>query len=131
MVTLLYATVGSNRLKEAKAFYDALLACAGLVRLFEHPSGGRVYGRDGKIVFGVLAPFDGRGATAGKGTMIAFHFDTPDEAANLRARALELGAGNEGAPGFRGDSPFFMSYFRDLDGNKICAFHQAASVKDL
>jgi hypothetical protein len=128
---LLYAAVGSNRLEEAKAFYDALLACAGLTPLFEHPSGGRVYGKDGKIVFGVLAPFNGRSATVGNGTMVAFHFETPAEAADFHARALELRAADEGAPGFRGDSPFFMPYFRDLDGNKICAFHRAASVQSL
>jgi predicted lactoylglutathione lyase len=39
----------------------------------------------------------------------------------LHAKALELGARDEGAPGPRGDG-FYGGYFRDLDGNKICAF---------
>jgi len=56
---LSYATVGSNRLNEAKAFYDDLLASAGITSLFEHPSGGRIYGKEGRVVFGVVAPFDG------------------------------------------------------------------------
>lgn len=125
---LSYATVGSNRLDEAKAFYDELLAYAGITRLFEHPSGGRVYGKDGRVVFGVLAPFDGAPATVGNGTMVAFHFETPDEVIAFHRKALELGAKDEGAPGFRGGSPFFMSYFRDLDGNKLCAYHQAWAI---
>jgi catechol 2,3-dioxygenase-like lactoylglutathione lyase family enzyme len=125
---LSYATVGSNRLDEAKAFYDELLAIAGITRLFEHPSGGRIYGKHGRVVFGVLAPFDGAPATVGNGSMVAFHFETPDEVIAFHRKALELGAKDEGAPGFRGGSPFFMSYFRDPDGNKLCAYHQAQLV---
>ena len=45
MITLGHGSVGSNRLAEAKAFYDALLGSAGVTTLFEHPSGGRVYGK--------------------------------------------------------------------------------------
>lgn len=125
---LTYATVGSNRLTEAKAFYDALLESAGITQLFEHPSGGRIYGKDGRVVFGVIAPYDKAPATVGNGTMIAFHFETPDDVIAFHGKALELGAKDEGPPGFRGGSPFFMSYFRDLDGNKLCAYHQAQSV---
>ena len=125
---LSYATVGSNRLDQAKAFYDDLLASSGITRLFEHPSGGRIYGKDGRLVFGVIAPFDGAPATVGNGTMVAFNFETPDEVIAFYEKALELGARDEGAPAFRHGSPFFMSYFRDLDGNKLCAYHQAKPV---
>ena len=121
---LSYATVGSNDLERAKAFYDALLGSIGLEIAFEHPSGGRVYGEGGLTAFAVLGPFDEGPATVGNGTMVGFRFDTPEEAAAFHAKALELGATDEGAPGVRG-GPFFMSYFRDLNGNKICGFHQA------
>ena len=125
---LTYATVGSNRLTEAKAFYDALFQSAGITRLFEHPSGGRIYGKDGRVVFGVIAPYDKAPATVGNGTMIAFHFETPAAVTAFYSKALELGGKDEGPPGYRGGSPFFMSYFRDLDGNKLCAYHQGQSV---
>ena len=49
MAVLNYCTVGSNHLEEAKSFYDGLLGLAGLTRLFEHPSGGRIYGKDGSL----------------------------------------------------------------------------------
>jgi catechol 2,3-dioxygenase-like lactoylglutathione lyase family enzyme len=122
MARLGYATVGSNRLEEAKAFYDAWLVVAGIAPAFDHPSGGRVYALDGSIVFGVVGPFNGKAASAGNGTMISLLCDTPEEVDALHAKALALGATDEGAPGFRGGSPFYMSYFRDLDGNKLCVY---------
>ena len=36
-------------------------------------------------------------------------------------KAIGLGATDEGAPGDRGGG-FYAAYFRDLDGNKLCAF---------
>lgn len=121
MAAMTYCTIGSNRLEEAKVFYDALLGSIGLARMFEHPSGGRVYGKDGAINFGVLGPFDGNPATVGNGSMSAFSFATRGEVDAFHARALELGGIGEGGPGIRGVDWYF-GYFRDLDGNKLCAF---------
>jgi len=122
MATLGYGTVGSNRLKEAMGFYDALLATAGMTPLFEHPSGGRIYGKDGGLAFGVLGPYDGKPATVGNGSMFAFNCDSRKQVDEFHSKALALGAKDEGAPGERGAKMYF-SYFRDLDGNKLCAYH--------
>lgn len=54
--------------------------------------------------------------------MVAFRFDTREEVDAFYAKGLALGGKDEGAPGIRGGS-YYMSYFRDLDGNKLCAFH--------
>lgn len=121
MAVLGYCTVGSNRLEEAKAFYDALLGSAGITRLFEHPSGGRVYGKDGNLSFGVLGPYNRESASVGNGSMFAFRFDSRQEVDAFHAKALALGGADEGAPGERAPKMYF-SYFRDLDGNKLCAF---------
>lgn len=121
MAALSYATVGSNRLEDAKRFYDALLAGLGIPPLFEHPSGGRVYGRDGLPNFAVLGPFDGARATIGNGSMFAFRCETRAEVAWFHATALSLGGQCEGRPGIRGPDWYF-TYVRDLDGNKLCAF---------
>ena len=121
MASIGYVTVGSNNLEEAKEFYDALLATIGVTGVFEHPSGGRLYKGDSGL-FGVLGPHDGKAATVGNGTMIGFKFDTNEEVAAFHAKALELGAANEGDPGDRIPSAFF-AYFRDLDGNKFCAYN--------
>ena len=101
MAVLNYCTVGSNHLEEAKSFYDGLLGLAGLTPLFEHPSGGRIYGKDGSLCFGVLGPFDGKPATVGNGSMFAFRFDTSGEVDAFHAKALALGGADEGAPGYR------------------------------
>lgn len=122
-----YATVGSNDLPRAMAFYDALLAPIGMTKMFDHPSGGRLYGGFGKSAFGVLGPIDGGAATAGNGVTIGFELDSPEALAAFHAHALELGATNEGDPGRRGGdaSPLHFGYFRDLDGNKLCGYHVA------
>ena len=121
MGKLAYCTVGSNHLEKAKAFYDALLGSIGMRGVFEHPSGGRVYGGEGVSNFAVLGTFDGRPATAGNGSMFAFSFDSPKEVDVFHAKALALGGTDDGAPGERAPKMYF-SYFRDLDGNKLCAF---------
>ncbi|MCF8710193.1 VOC family protein [Rhizorhapis sp. SPR117] len=121
MADLSYTTVGSNRLPEAKGFYDALLGSIGMTALFEHPSGGRIYGKAGKLSFGVLGPFDGQPATVGNGSMSGFSFDSGEEVAAFHAKAIELGGTDDGAPGERAPKMHF-AYFRDLDGNKLCGF---------
>ena len=110
MAKLGYGTVGSNRLNEARNFYDALLGSAGLAPLFEHPSGGRIYGKDGNLTFGVLGPYDGKPATVGNGSMFAFNFASRKEVDEFHARALALGGKDEGAPGERG--PKLISTWR-------------------
>ena len=76
MASLGYATVGSNSLEKAKVFYDALFAPAGITGVFEHPTGGRIYGKAGSITFGVLGPYDGKPASVGNGGMIALQCES-------------------------------------------------------
>jgi predicted lactoylglutathione lyase len=42
----------------------------------------------------------------------------------LYAKAIALGGVCEGPPGLRApeEMQFYAAYFRDLDGNKLCAF---------
>lgn len=123
-----YATVGSDKLPEALRFYDALLGTLGWKGVFEHPSGGRIYGQPGTSWFGVLGPANGEPATAGNGAMFGFGLDSVEAVEAFHAKALQLGGSDEGAPGRRGgdNSPMTFAYFRDLDGNKLCAYHIAA-----
>jgi catechol 2,3-dioxygenase-like lactoylglutathione lyase family enzyme len=121
MARMGYCTVGSNNLTDALAFYDALLGSAGLSKVFDHPSGGRLYGKDGNVIFGVLGPYDKQPATVGNGSMFALRFDSPGDVDKFHAMALSLGGANEGDPGDRAPKLYF-SYFRDLDGNKLCAY---------
>jgi predicted lactoylglutathione lyase len=57
--------------------------------------------------------------------MAAIVVDSRDKVHRLHERALALGGTDEGAPGLRtpeGNRAFYGAYFRDLDGNKLCAF---------
>ncbi|KKC27274.1 VOC family protein [Sphingomonas sp. SRS2] len=117
---LSYATVGSNDLEKSVPFFTELLATQGVAKLFDHPRGGVLFGKNGRLVLGVLTPFDRDAATAGNGSMIAFDMPSREAVDAFHAKAVSLGAGDEGAPGERGPG-FYMSYFRDLDGNKFCA----------
>ncbi|MCP1471379.1 catechol 2,3-dioxygenase-like lactoylglutathione lyase family enzyme [Sphingobium sp. OAS761] len=120
MAALTYCTVGSNRIEEAKVFYDGVLALVGLSGMHDSPR-GRIYGRDGGFSFGVLTPYDGNAASVGNGSMFSFACDSRDEVDALHAKAISLGGACEGAPGERQPGAYF-SYFRDLDGNKLCAY---------
>ena len=117
---LAYATVGSNDLDKSIPFYTELLTTQGAAKLFDHPRGGALFAKDGEIVLGVLTPFDREPASAGNGIMIALKMPTREAVDAFHAKALELGGGDEGAPGERAPG-FYMAYFRDLDGNKLCA----------
>jgi catechol 2,3-dioxygenase-like lactoylglutathione lyase family enzyme len=115
-----YATIGSNDLGKSVAFYTELLATQGVTKMFDHPRGGVMFGKDGKLVLGILTPLNREPATAGNGTMIALHIPSQAEVDAFHAKAMALGATDEGAPGERGPG-FYMAYFRDPDGNKLCA----------
>lgn len=117
---LSYVTVGSNDLEKSVPFYSELLATQGVTKMFDHPNGGVLFGKDGKLVFGVLTPNNHEPATVGNGTMIALEMPSREGVDAFYAKAAELGAADEGAPGERGPG-FYMSYFRDPDGNKLCA----------
>jgi catechol 2,3-dioxygenase-like lactoylglutathione lyase family enzyme len=117
---LAYATVGSNDLEKAEAFYTALLGSQGAVKMFDHPRGGFMFGKDGKPVLAVLTPFDRNEACIGNGSMLAFDLPSREAVDAFHAQAIALGGTDEGAPGERGPG-FYMAYFRDLDGNKFCA----------
>lgn len=70
-------------------------------------------------------PHNGEPATVGNGTMVAIVLDDRAKVDAFHAKTLELGGSDEGAPGVRGpegDQAFYGAYFRDLDGNKFCAF---------
>jgi catechol 2,3-dioxygenase-like lactoylglutathione lyase family enzyme len=121
-----YTLVGSNDLERGRAFYDSLFGSIGVGRLMEFPTGATAWGASwDKPMFGMGPPHDGQPATSGNGTMIALVVDTRDKVDTLYGKAIELGAKCEGGPGVRGDEgdqAFYAAYFRDPEGNKLCAF---------
>ena len=122
-----YVTLGTNDLDRARGFYDDLLGTLGAKRIMEFPENGfTMWGTSwDKPGIAITKPYDGHPHDKGNGHMTAIPLETRDQVDALHARALDLGGSDEGAPGVRGpEGPqaFYGAYFRDLDGNKLCAF---------
>ena len=116
-----YVTLGSNDIPAAANFYDELLALVGAGRFMESDKFVAWSTGPAAPAISVITPFDGNQAAPGNGTMVAIAVDSIEKVDALHAKAIELGAANEGNPGPRGDG-FYAGYFRDLDGNKLNAF---------
>ena len=118
---LAYATIGTNDLSRAGAFYDALLAEVGGKRMMEEPDYFIAWstGQEGAGL-GVAVPFDKKPATVGNGCMVALQAASREQVDRVYAKALALGGTDEGPPGQRSEG-FYAAYFRDLDGNKLNA----------
>ena len=117
-----YVTLGTNDIKRAAAFYDALLATIGAGRYMESERFVAWAVAPGQPSLGVITPFDGRPASAGNGTMVALTVDSNEKVDAIYRKALELGGTDEGPPGPRGMAGFYAAYFRDPDGNKLNCF---------
>lgn len=116
-----YVTLGTNDMPRALKFYDALLAEFGAKRFVEMERFVAWAGPTGFPALSVALPYDEKPATVGNGVMVALAADSKEKVDALYAKALSLGATDEGAPGPRGDG-FYAGYFRDLDGNKLNVF---------
>ena len=117
-----FILLGTNDVERAGRFYDALLGEIGAKRAEENANSIHWRAPSGEVTLAVNRPHDGRPATWGNGTMIALTVNTREDVDALHAKALELGAKDEGAPGPRGTSDFYGAYFRDLDGNKLAFY---------
>ncbi len=119
-----YITVGTNDIEKASAFYDALLGEIGAKRTMDYDT-FKVWSTGEGAAFSITLPFDQQSATVGNGVMVALAMPDRETVDKMYAKAIELGASDEGKPGPRGDehSAFYAAYFRDTDGNKLNFFH--------
>ena len=117
-----YVTLGTNDLERAKGFYGDLLSLLDANVLMSSDRMVMWGAEGGAGMLAVCTPFDGEAATVGNGVMVALSLPSKEVVEQMHARALELGAANEGDPGPRGDGALYAAYFRDLDGNKLVGF---------
>jgi catechol 2,3-dioxygenase-like lactoylglutathione lyase family enzyme len=122
-----YATIGTNDIERARAYYDALLGEIGARRVMQFDQNGfTMYGTGARSPgLAITRPYNGEAAVPGNGNMAALAMDSREKVDRLYAKALELGGSDEGPPGVRGpegDRAFYGAYFRDPEGNKLCAF---------
>jgi catechol 2,3-dioxygenase-like lactoylglutathione lyase family enzyme len=116
-----YVTLGTNDMTRAASFYDDLLAVVGAKRTAESEKYIAWGTAPNRPMLFVIKPADGNKATIGNGVMVAFAAKNPEEVDKVYNKAISLGAQCEGPAGPRGEG-FYAGYFRDADGNKLCAF---------
>ncbi|MEM8628385.1 MAG: VOC family protein [Pseudomonadota bacterium] len=122
MTAISHITLGTNDKERAAHFYDAVLGVIGFERLPKPSDKPPAYEKGGAMpTIYLYTPEDGRPATWGNGTHIAFVAETRDQVHQFHAQALASGGVDEGQPGPR---PHFganryAAYVRDPDGNKL------------
>ena len=116
-----YTTIGTKDLGRAETFYDALLAEVGAKQLFGMDR-IKFYGTaPDAAMLAICIPYDEGEHQCGNGNMVAIPGGSREGVDKLYAKAMELGATDEGEPGER-MPVFYGAYVRDLDGNKLCFF---------
>lgn len=116
-----YVTLGTNDLRKAAPFYDALASELGVGRMMEFDTFIAWGAPGGAAGIGITKPFDGHPASVGNGVMVALAAKDTAQVDRLYEIAIANGGTCEGKPGDRGGG-FYAGYFRDLDGNKLNAF---------
>ena len=116
-----YVTIGTKDMEKAKAFWTGVLESKGAGVTMDI---GRIafIGSDAnQPMLAVCIPYDEKDPNPGNGNMLALPAETREEVDALYARAMELGASDEGEPGERMPT-FYGAYVRDPDGNKACFY---------
>jgi catechol 2,3-dioxygenase-like lactoylglutathione lyase family enzyme len=121
-----HVTVGCTDLEKSANFYDAILLPLGLHRRAVTPDGGPesacwCRAEHNLPRFYVYMPFNGKAATAGNGSMVAFCAPSAAAVDDAFKAGLANGGISDGEPNLRphyGDG-YYGGYIRDPDGNKI------------
>jgi catechol 2,3-dioxygenase-like lactoylglutathione lyase family enzyme len=114
-----HASVGSSGLARSRIFYQAVIPPLGY-RLVSEDEQSLDYG-SAVFEFSVERPLDGRPATGGNGTHIAFEARSRADVDTFHREGLAHGGRDAGAPGLRPDydANYYGAFLFDPDGNKI------------
>jgi catechol 2,3-dioxygenase-like lactoylglutathione lyase family enzyme len=123
---LAYTMIGTNDYAKAMTLYEPVMAILGAKKIDAYSTDTRTwFGRDGAGMIAIGGTANGEPATGGNGTMLGLSATSSAMIDAAYAKAMEMGATDEGAPGPRGPGMYF-AYFRDFDGNKIAMFTMVA-----
>lgn len=117
-----YTTIGTADIEKSKAFYLAVLEDMGASVVMDTGRLAALGTSAGGAMLAVCTPYNGEAPNPGNGNMVSIAPGSRELVDKMYAKALELGAADEGEPGQRMDG-FYGAYFRDPDGNKICFCH--------
>lgn len=116
-----YTTIGVNDMARAEEFYGGLLAEIGASQLFGQDR-IKFYGTGmDSAMLAICIPYDEQAQHHGNGNMVAIPGGSREGVDKLYAKAIALGATDEGEPGER-MPVFYGAYVRDPDGNKLCFY---------
>ncbi|MEO0918516.1 MAG: VOC family protein [Pseudomonadota bacterium] len=120
-MSLNYVMLGSNDVKKARSFYDAVLPAIGGKLTAEYMPHAFCYELRGGGRVWVATPFNEESAASGNGNMVGFSCESKEEVDAAHQIGLSKGGANEGDPGPRPmyGPDFYGAYMRDLDGNKM------------
>lgn len=124
MSVISHITLGTNDKPRSALFYDSVLGVLGFERLAKPPEKPLAYEKDGSMpTIYLYTPADGRPATWGNGTHVAFVAATRAAVRQFHDAALGNGGRCEGPPGERPHygPNYYAAYVRDPDGNKLQA----------
>lgn len=125
-----HVMIGTNDIEKSKQFYSQVLGVLGCDKVMDNTSDSghqRVFFLHDGSVFAISEPIDGEPATCANGMTIGFRCSSPEQVKELHDVAVAAGATSiEDPPGLRENSmgSIHLSYFRDLDGHKICGIHR-------
>lgn len=114
-----HVSFGTSDAERARRFYDPVLAVLG-IRCMGTRDGSVDYGTS-TLLFSLEAPSDGKPATAGNGSHVAFAAEGRGMVDAFYETAMANGGRDAGAPGLRPeyDAHYYGAFVFDPDGNKI------------
>ena len=122
-----HVTLGVNDLDASIVFYDGVMKVLGYERHSRCESFAG-YGRTDDAMseinsLWILKPANGKPASGGNGTNIAFNAPDRKTVREFHRVAIKLGGTDDGLPGIREEAHtnFYAAYVIDLDGNKLVA----------
>ena len=117
-----YVTIGVNDMEKGKAFWTELLEPLGAQMLMDMGRIALLGTAPDQPMLAVCTPYDEGDPNPGNGNMVAFAAGSREKVDELYAKAIAMGATDEGPAGERMPT-FYGGYFRDPDGNKAVFFH--------
>jgi len=121
-----HVSFGVKDIERAGAFYDAVLAPLGFVRVWanlasESPAKEIGYGKPGEGDQFAVKQRPGAQAAAGEGFHLAFAAPSRDAVDRFYAAAIAHGARDKGAPGLRANygPDYYAAFVVDADGYHI------------
>ena len=127
--SICHASIGTNNLESAKAFYTPVLATLNIALVSEYEQ-VVTYGK-GYPEFWLQQPFDKMPATPGNGVHFGFVALNKQQVDDFYQCAIALGGRCNGAPGARPEygTLYYGCFIIDLDGNKIEASYWQVTEK--